>query len=45
MIKNLQIKMCVIEMSKMKKLGIIGIGNWGGNLLAKDVIQVIQKLK
>ena len=33
MIKNLQIKTCVIEMSKMKKLGIIGIGNWGKNLI------------
>ena len=33
MIKNLQIKTCVIDMDKMKKLGIIGIGNWGKNLI------------
>ena len=39
MIKNLQIKTCVIDMGKMKKLGIIGIGNWGKNLV-RDISKI-----
>ena len=39
MIKNLQIKTCVIDMDKMKKLGIIGIGNWGKNLI-RDISKI-----
>ena len=33
MISNLQIKTCVTNMSAMNKLGIIGVGNWGKNLV------------
>jgi UDP-2-acetamido-3-amino-2,3-dideoxy-glucuronate N-acetyltransferase len=39
MIKNLQIKTCVIDMDKMKKLGVIGIGNWGKNLI-RDISKI-----